>query len=79
MLRVVSRANGSTAPARVLRRRRAVLSVDRSGGRGTGVAGALAVAAGYAWRLIVVLAAVYLAFAGLARVIPGQINAFGRG
>src|SRR5438045_1075622 len=38
------------------------------GRRRTDVAGVLEVAAGYAWRLIVVLAAVYLVFAALARV-----------
>jgi predicted PurR-regulated permease PerM len=50
--------------------------VDRFGSRDAGVAGALGVAAGYAWRLIVVLAAVYLAFAGLARVKLAVVAVF---
>jgi predicted PurR-regulated permease PerM len=40
------------------------------------VSGALVVAAGYAWRLIVVLVAVYLAFTGLARVELAVVAVF---
>src|SRR5579859_1272978 len=42
-----------------------------------GVVRALQVAAGYAWRLIVVLAAVYLAFVALARVQLAVVAVFG--
>jgi hypothetical protein len=61
MVRIATRISGSTArpqvSRRVPRRSRDLLSVDRSGTRDAGVAGTLQMAAGYAWRLIVVLAA----------------------
>lgn len=59
---------GTTAHARIPHSRHARLPAGRLSGRDTPVAGALAAAAGYAWRLMVVLAAVYLAFAALTRV-----------
>ncbi len=77
---MVGSLRGSTARPRAagLRNgRRSVLPVERAGGRDGGVAGALAVAAGYAWRLIVVLAAVYLTFVGLARVKLAVVAVFG--
>jgi putative heme transporter len=80
MVRMVARLNGSATrpqvPRRVARRSRELLSVDRAGIRDPGVAGALQMAAGYAWRLIVVLAAVYLAFAALARVKLAVVAVF---
>jgi putative heme transporter len=75
MVRVASGLDGSAGRARVLRRRRAGLSVDPDGRPG-GVGRGLRVAAGYAWRLIVVLAAVYLAFVGLARVKLAVVAVF---
>jgi predicted PurR-regulated permease PerM len=75
MVRVASGRGGSAARPHILRRRRAVLWVDPDG-RGAGVSGALAMAAGYTWRLIVVLAAVYLAFAALARVKLAVVAVF---
>jgi predicted PurR-regulated permease PerM len=76
MVRVASQRSASAARLRALRRRRASLSVGRAGGRDPGVAGALQVAAGYAWRLIVVLAAVYLAFTALTRVKLAVVAVF---
>jgi putative heme transporter len=76
MVRIPARVNRSTTRPRVLRRSRELLSVDRSGTRDAGVAGALHTAAGYAWRLIVVLAAVYLGFTALARVKLAVVAVF---
>lgn len=76
MVRSTARVEGSAARPRVLRGYRKAPLMGRSGSRDAGGAGALAVAAGYAWRLIVVLAAVYLAFAGLARVKLAVVAVF---
>ena len=76
MLRIATRINGAQVPRRVPGRARDQLPPDRSGTPTAGVAGALQTAAGYAWRLIVVLAAVYLAFAGLTRVKLAVVAVF---
>jgi putative heme transporter len=62
--------------SRVRRRRRALSRVRHAVRRDPRVAQPLQVAAGYAWRLIVLFAAVYLVFVALARVRLAVVAVF---